>query len=420
MFCGYCGKQNSDEYRFCPKCGKPIELINEASTASKDVDSLSDDDSFFEEEFEEETNLLEGSSYEEYEYDDNEDFESTVNNPLGQQSELPLQANSNIDNQSSVIGKNKKSDDTGLLVIIGIVTVSIIIIFLSDLDIGNKKQHEISSNKNSVSRKNLNQNKLLKKSQLKEKSQKVSQVEIAIGDKTICGDHTIQTMKAMDDSVGFEWEYVAITDTQGIRFNSEKYQKIETVDCIDLTGDRKPDLFLKFWAGGNSPSAYNSYVYLLEDPIKLVLEHKFHAMDEIADINNDGIKEIKSYFSFRYIGGLCGACSPPPINQFLCFQNGRYGDCSRQFPDYYTEVISYAKKEISIELEKIPDSEASADDMELDGLKANSVLILASAILLDEEELESEYLRKTLPGSVFNWLNEIENRDYIDSVIKSN
>ena len=43
MFCGYCGKENAEDYNFCAKCGKPKE--NEAP--SQDTIAKSRLDPFF-------------------------------------------------------------------------------------------------------------------------------------------------------------------------------------------------------------------------------------------------------------------------------------------------------------------------------------------------------------------------------------
>jgi hypothetical protein len=414
MFCVHCGKQNSDEYRFCPKCGAVIELLSKTSATSQDVDSNKDYDSLLGGEYEEEANLLERDSVDDLRDEREDEWRNSKESPAAEQS--------------------NKHDDIPIALIIVPVIIVIAVIFLSIMITGEKETNVSSSNKQAVEKfeqsekksagasqasnnENLNNDKPSQESKLPEATliEDISIAELLkTGAKQKCGNHVLQ-LKENIDEYGVKNEYIEIMNDRGAFYDSIEGWRISEVACKDLTGDGKINLFLQYLRGGMSPNDYSNYAYILDDPIRLILNHTFHYVSHFIDLNNDGIQEIQSHYSFRYIGGLCGNCSPPWIEQYLCYHNGRYKDCSNQFPDNYAEVISFAKEIISDELEKIPNIESISDDSELDKLKAYSVLVLVSAILLDKEDQESEYLRKTLPGSVFNWLNETENRDYINN-----
>jgi hypothetical protein len=432
MFCGYCGKQNSDEYRFCSKCGELIELANETSTYSEDADLADDNNSLLDGEYEEDTDLLEeanDSDSESESDDDYEDDEGSTESPPPQQQKT-LRSNSTSSSQPA--RSTETADVTGMVILVGVVVVGIAIILLSQCN-GEKRAATLLSNKQAVEsfkqsnkkssrasqsrkNKNLNSDKLSQKSKLSEPTL-IEDISIAeslkTGEKQKCGSHVLQLKKKMDED-GLNSQHIEIMNDRGTFYDSIEGYRISQVACMDLTGDGKINLFLQYWGGGNSPSSYDSYAYILEDPVRLILNLNFHSLDEFIDLNNDGIQEIQSYYSFRYIGGLCGSCSPPMIPQYLCYQNGRYKDCSNQFPDHYAWLATYAKEIILDELKKIQNIDSISDDSELDKLKAHSVLVLVSAILTGKEDQESEYLRKTLPSSVFNWLNKRESRDYID------
>jgi hypothetical protein len=435
MFCGYCGKQNSDEYRFCSKCGELIELANETSTYSEDADPADDDNSLLEGEYEEDTDLLEeanDSDSENENDDDYEDDEDSTESPHPQQQET-LKPNSASSSQPA--RSTGTAPVTGFAIIIFWVAIIILPIYFM-LFHGGKRTAVLSSNKQAAKKfeqsekqfartsqasniKNLEKGEPSQESKLPERTF-IKDISIAkalmAGEKQRCGSHVLH-LKEIKGEDGIKSEYIEIMTDRGTFFDSSGGYRISEVACMDLTGDGKINLFLQYWDGGNSPSDYSSYVYMLEDPVQLIHSLSFNYVANFVDLNNDGIQEIQSYYSFRYIGGLCGTCSPPRIEQYLCYQNGGYKECSNQFPNYYNEVIFRAKEIILDELKKIPAIESISDDSELDILKAFSVWVLVSAILLDKEDQESQYLRKTLPDRVYKWLNETDNRDYIDEVL---
>ena len=215
-----------------------------------------------------------------------------------------------------------------------------------------------------------------------------------------CGSHFFR-LKASGEGSSSHTEYLEVTNSKGDRINTKAGYKIHEVACTDLTGDNKPDLFLQIWHGGNGSNSYSSYVYLLEDQIKLVFEHNYLTR-KFFDLNDDGIQEVSSWYPFRYFGGLCGACSPE-IERNFCYKKGMYSDCSKHFPDYLNWKIAKGKEQLTIELE---DFTRSPKNPTLTSIPRLSVEILAHAILLSNENHELGYLHKLLPAEVFSWLDE--------------
>ena len=86
-----------------------------------------------------------------------------------------------------------------------------------------------------------------------------------------CGDHILY-LKQEDDGNVFHREYIRIMDDKGAFYETIRGDIIDIVDCVDLTGDGKPELFLHMWDGGMGGSYnYYTYVYLLDDPIRRLL-----------------------------------------------------------------------------------------------------------------------------------------------------
>ena len=81
-----------------------------------------------------------------------------------------------------------------------------------------------------------------------------------------CGNYLIQVKEDLSDK-RFKFLYLVFTDDKGNKFNSETGVRISEVKCLDLTGDKNPDLFVELWQGGQRAASFDSYVYLLENEI---------------------------------------------------------------------------------------------------------------------------------------------------------
>jgi hypothetical protein len=220
------------------------------------------------------------------------------------------------------------------------------------------------------------------------------------GETHQCGSHFFR-LKTSGEDRSSHAEYLEVTNSKGSRINTKAGYNVHEVACTDLTGDNKPELFLQIWHGGNGSNSYSSYVYLLEEQIKLVFEHNY-LTHKFFDLNDDGIQEVSSWYPFRYFGGLCGVCSPK-IKRNFCYKKGIYSDCSNHFPDYLKWKIAKGKEQLTIELE---DFTRSPKNPALTSIPSISVEILAHAILLSKENHELDYLHKLLPAEVFSWLDE--------------
>jgi hypothetical protein len=82
-----------------------------------------------------------------------------------------------------------------------------------------------------------------------------------------CGNHTLYLIEEVDGHM-IHNEYIKIVDDRGAAYETQRGAIIEIADCVDLTGDGKPELFLQLWGGGQGSHDFFDYVYLLDDPIR--------------------------------------------------------------------------------------------------------------------------------------------------------
>jgi len=158
-----------------------------------------------------------------------------------------------------------------------------------------------------------------------------------------CGNYLIEAKEDLSDKKSKRL-YLVFTDDKDNLFNSVSGYEIDRVECVDLTGDGKPELFLQLWHRGSRASSYETFVYLLKNPIKLVFRNRY-LTKKFTDLNQDGIQEITTWYPFRYFGGLCGACSPT-IKRIFCYHEEKFKDCSALFPDHIESNLEKSKKSL--------------------------------------------------------------------------
>ena len=175
--------------------------------------------------------------------------------------------------------------------------------------------------------------------------------------------------------------------------------EIDRVECVDLTGDGKPELFLQLWHRGSRASSYETFVYLLENPIKLVFRNRY-LTKKFTDLNQDGIQEITTWYPFRYFGGLCGACSPT-IKRIFCYHEEKFKDCSALFPDHIESNLEKSKKKLISE--GIKTANNLGDEKHV-FLRSFAVEVLAYSMLMNKEVEGMTYLGKILPKIAHEWI----------------
>ena len=193
--------------------------------------------------------------------------------------------------------------------------------------------------------------------------------------------------------------YLVFTDDKGNFFNSAPGYEIDRVKCVDLTGDGKPELFLQLWHRGNRASSYETFVYLLENPIQLVFRNRY-LTKKFTDLNQDGIQEIATWYPFDYFGGLCGVCSPT-IKRIFCYHEGKFKDCSGLFPDHIKSNLEKSKKDLISE--GIKTANNLGDEKHI-FLRSFAVEVLAYSMLMNKEVEGMAYLRKILPKIPHEWI----------------
>ena len=213
-----------------------------------------------------------------------------------------------------------------------------------------------------------------------------------------CGNYLIQAKEDLSDKKSKRL-YLVFTDDKDNLFNSVSGYEIDRVECVDLTGDGKPELFLQLWHRGSRASSYETFVYLLENPIKLVFRNRY-LTKKFTDLNQDGIQEITTWYPFRYFGGLCGACSPT-IKRIFCYHEEKFKDCSALFPDHIESNLEKSKKKLISE--GIKTANNLGDEKHV-FLRSFAVEVLAYSMLMNKEVEGMAYLSKILPKTAHEWI----------------
>ena len=213
-----------------------------------------------------------------------------------------------------------------------------------------------------------------------------------------CGNYLIQAKEDLSDQKSKRL-YLVFTDDKDNLFNSVSGYEIDRVECVDLTGDGKPELFLQLWHRGSRASSYETFVYLLENPIKLVFRNRY-LTKKFTDLNQDGIQEITTWYPFRYFGGLCGACSPT-IKRIFCYHEEKFKDCSALFPDHIESNLEKSKKKLISE--GIKTANNLGDEKHV-FLRSFAVEVLAYSMLMNKEVEGMTYLGKILPKIAHEWI----------------
>jgi len=213
-----------------------------------------------------------------------------------------------------------------------------------------------------------------------------------------CGNYLIEAKEDLSDKKSKRL-YLVFTDDKDNLFNSVSGYEIDRVECVDLTGDGKPELFLQLWHRGSRASSYETFVYLLENPIKLVFRNRY-LTKKFTDLNQDGIQEITTWYPFRYFGGLCGACSPT-IKRIFCYHEEKFKDCSALFPDHIESNLEKSKKKLISEGIKTANN---LEDEKHVFLRSFAVEVLAYSMLMNKEVEGMTYLGKILPKIAHEWI----------------
>jgi hypothetical protein len=172
---------------------------------------------------------------------------------------------------------------------------------------------------------------------------------------------------------------------------------ITSADCLDLTDDRIPELLVRTFSGA-AHCCETVRVFALEAAPRLILLYEGNNAQgvEVRDINGDGLPELLlGDDTFAYFGDLCPACAPARLPLVACFADGRFRDCTREFPEML-------RAERTTFLARLG---APASNDEREAAEGQALGVLALSALLGEEEQGLQAVRaRVADEKVMAWL----------------
>jgi hypothetical protein len=176
--------------------------------------------------------------------------------------------------------------------------------------------------------------------------------------------------------------------------------RVKSAECDDVTADGVPELVVRTFSGG-AHCCETLRVYALGDvPRQLLLFESNHATGvEVRDIDGDGRRElILGDDTFAYFDDLCSDCSPAHLPLVACHTDARFEDCTRRFP----ELLRARRADYLARVGP------SADSTALGHVKGAALGVLATSVLLGEEEQAMSAIRQAGPAeTVIGWLSKI-------------
>lgn len=186
---------------------------------------------------------------------------------------------------------------------------------------------------------------------------------------------------------------------------------IVATECDDITADKIPELVVRSFSGG-AHCCETLRVYALGEKPRLLLFYEANnaAGAEVRDINGDGRRElILGDDTFAYFDDLSYAASPASLPLIACYADGRFEDCTRQFPE-----LLRARRAGYLGKLRPPQGEDELKDAE-----GNALAVVALSALLDEEEQGLRSVRAAVSDDrvVMAWLTKAlpQVRDWVTS-----
>jgi hypothetical protein len=172
---------------------------------------------------------------------------------------------------------------------------------------------------------------------------------------------------------------------------------ISAAECSDITADGVPELVVRTFSGG-AHCCETLRVYALADTARLVLLYEGNnAMGaEVRDINGDGRHELLlGDDTFAYFDDLSYTRSPARLPLVACFADGRFHDCTREFP----ELLRTERAKFLAGLEPPASTDARKED------EGQALGALALSVLIGEEEQGLHAIRAAVRDeAVMAWL----------------
>lgn len=162
-----------------------------------------------------------------------------------------------------------------------------------------------------------------------------------------CGGYTVRqyTVPGADEP-----ERLTIQRGTKVLVTISSFGEIEST-CVDVTGDRQSDLIFQTYSGG-AHCCSDIYVYQFTPALRRILRYEAGNAGgfEVRSLGGRTVLELGDD-TFAYYKDLCYACSPANLPLAACYQDGRFADCTRGYPQlagrfatFYTARLADAMK----------------------------------------------------------------------------
>jgi hypothetical protein len=174
---------------------------------------------------------------------------------------------------------------------------------------------------------------------------------------------------------------------------------VTRIDCADTDNDKTPELLVTTYSGG-AHCCETLRMWTLEPKApRKILEYEAGNAGgfELRDLDGNGRLELLlGDDSFAYFDDLAYAYSPRRFPLVACSGANGWTDCTRQFPDVLrAALVDYAGQLAPF----------GSDDATRQTVRGSALGVLALSVLLDEEEVGLETIRRAVASDeVMKWL----------------
>lgn len=162
---------------------------------------------------------------------------------------------------------------------------------------------------------------------------------------TACVGYALQLSEPVTSAVE---RYARITiKRDGRVMGTISGEAISGVDCVDVTGDRRPEVIVETWSGG-AHCCSTMQVFLLQPSFRRILSYQAGSAAGFVARRAPGgrLGLVLGDDGLAYYDDLCFACSPTHMPLVACYAGGRFVECTRQFPGLIQEAIRISQDQL--------------------------------------------------------------------------